>query len=237
MVSPVTHPAAATAAGRVLIIACGALAHELVRVKDLNRWDFIDIQCLPASLHNTPRDIVPAVRRKIAENRAAYRKIFIGYADCGTGGLLDALLREEGVERLPGAHCYSFFAGEKKFNALAEAEIGTFYLTDYLAKNFERLIVKGFGIDRFPELKAMYFGNYKKLVYLAQQDDAQTDQKAEQAAAYLNLKYERIHTGDAPFESALQAAIAPLIKVKAPHGKTPHGEKDKAPQGEPIRHT
>ncbi len=214
-------PAESTAAHRVLVIACGALAHELVRVKDLNRWDFMDIQCLPASLHNYPQEIVPAVRRKIAENRAAYRKIFIGYADCGTGGLLDALLRDEGLERLPGAHCYSFFAGEEKFNALAEAEIGTFYLTDYLAKNFDRLIVEGFGIDRFPELKEMYFANYKKLVYLAQRDDAQTDAKAERAAAYLNLEYERIHTGDAPFESALRQSLGRLgkvaVDVRAPH--------------------
>ena len=208
---------------RILVIACGALAHELVRVKELNRWDFMDFQCLPASLHNYPKEIVPAVRRKITENRAAYRKIFIGYADCGTGGLLDALLREEGVERLPGAHCYSFFAGEEKFNALAEAEIGTFYLTDYLAKNFERLIVKGFGMDRFPELKEMYFSHYKKLVYLAQLNDAKIDEKAERAAAYLNLEYERVHTGDAPFDAALQQSMARLIKVKvnAPHGASP----------------
>ena len=218
-------PMDSAAKGRVLVIACGALAHELVRVKDLNRWDFMDIQCLPASLHNYPKEIVPAVRRKIAENRAAYRKIFIGYADCGTGGLLDALLQDEGLERLPGAHCYSFFAGENTFNALAEAEVGTFYLTDYLAKNFERLIVKGFGMDRHPELKEMYFGNYKKLVYLAQLDDAQTDAKAEQAAAWLNLKYQRIHTGDAPFESALQQPIGRLRKVKVD-----------APRADAIRH-
>ena len=195
---------------RVLVIACGALAHELVRVKKLNHWDFMDIQCLPAELHNHPHKIVPAVRRKIAENRAVYQNIFIGYADCGTGGRLDALLEEEGVERLPGAHCYSFFAGAGRFTELAEAEIGTFYLTDYLAKNFERLIIRGFGMDRFPELKEMYFGNYKKVVYLAQLNDPEIDEKAEQAAAWLELDYERIHTGDAQFEAALKQSFDPL---------------------------
>ncbi len=205
-------PQRPTSAKRVLVIACGALAHELVRVKKLNQWDFIDLQCLPAELHNYPQKIVPAVRRKIAENRAAYQNIFIGYADCGTGGLLDALLKEEGVERLPGAHCYSFFAGEDTFTALAEAEIGTFYLTDYLAKNFEHLIIQGLGMDRFPELKEMYFGHYKKVVYLAQTDDAETDEKAEQAAAWLELEYERIHTGDAQFESALKQSIGRLVE-------------------------
>ncbi|MGI9310327.1 MAG: DUF1638 domain-containing protein [bacterium] len=194
-------------AERVLVIACGALARELVRVRNLNDWDHLDIQCLPAEWHNTPQKIVPAVRRKIAENRAAYRTIFIGYADCGTGGRLDALIEEEGVRRLPGAHCYSFFAGAERFDRLVEAEIGTFYLTDYLAKNFDRLIVEGFGIDRHPELKEMYFANYKKLVYLAQSEDAEIDAKAEQAAAFLNLKYERVHTGDAPFESALRQSV------------------------------
>ena len=199
---------------RILVIACGALAHELVRVKNLNRWDYLDIQCLPASLHNRPQEIVPAVRRKIAENRAAYRNIFIGYADCGTGGLLDALLRKEGIQRLPGAHCYSFFAGEARFTELAEAEIGTFYLTDYLAKNFDRLIIKGFGIDRHPELREMYFANYKKLIYLAQLDDPEIDQKAESAAACLGLEYERIRTGDAPFEASLQQTVGRVLPVQ-----------------------
>lgn len=199
------------ATARVLIIACGALAHELVRIKKLNQWDFLDLQCLPAELHNTPQKIVPAVRRKIAQNRAAYHKIFIGYADCGTGGMLDALLQEENIARLPGAHCYEFFAGANQFKALAESEIGTFYLTDYLARNFDRLIRQGLGLERHPEIKQMMFAHYKKLVYLAQLSDAEVDAKAEQAAAYLNLEYQRIYTGDAPFEAALKPPLSPAF--------------------------
>lgn len=197
----------AQTADRVLIIACGALAHEIVRVKKLNRWDFMDIQCLPAELHNYPHKIVPELRRKIAKNRAAYKTMFIGYADCGTGGLLDKLIAEEGVQRLPGAHCYSFFAGAGRFAELAEAEVGTFYLTDYLAKNFDRLIIKGLGIERHPELKEMYFGNYKKLIYLAQTEAAEIDQLARKAAADLQLNYARIYTGDRPFTKALASAM------------------------------
>lgn len=210
----------ADAPERILVIACGALARELVRIKQVNHWHYLDIQCLPADYHNHPHKIVPAVRRKIAENRAHYRTIFIGYADCGTGGQLDKLAAEENVERLPGAHCYSFLAGAKKFEALADAEIGTFYLTDYLAKNFDRLIIKGFGINRHPELKDMVFANYKKLVYLAQTTDPAIDRCAEQAAADLGLKYARIQTGDAPFAAALSQSIdRASVKIAAP---TPH---------------
>lgn len=200
---------------RVLIIACGALAHELVRVQKLNRWEFLDIQCLPAEWHNTPEKIVPEVRRKIHDARATYGdNIFIGYADCGTGGLLDKLLADEKIKRLPGAHCYAFFAGEKRFAEIAQAEIGTFYLTDYLARNFDRLIIQGFRLDHRPEMKQMIFGNYKKLVYLAQLNDPQTDHQAQQAAAYLNLTYQRIYTGDTPFTQAL-AQNLPLQKTHA----------------------
>lgn len=211
-------PAAIASKDRVLIIACGALAGELVRVKEANQWGFLDITCLPAHLHNTPQKIVPAVREKIQQNRATYSKILIGYADCGTGGLLDALLQEENVGRLPGAHCYSFFAGEETFDALAEAEIGTFYLTDYLARNFTRLILEEFGVGRHPEIKEMMFGNYKKVVYLAQTDDATTEQCARDAAAFLDLKYERVFTGDRPFQNALANKIssAGAVIVAAP---------------------
>ena len=192
---------------RVLIIACGALAHELVRIKKLNRWAHVDIQCLPAELHNYPQKITPAVRDKINANRDRYKKIFIGYGDCGTGGLLDKLIAQEGVSRLPGAHCYSFFAGEDVFNKIHEAEIGTFYLTDYLAKNFTRLIVEEFGVGKHPEIKEMMFGNYKKVVYLAQTDDPQIEQAARAAAEFLALDYERVFTGDAKLANELRVAV------------------------------
>ncbi|NKB75652.1 MAG: DUF1638 domain-containing protein [Gammaproteobacteria bacterium] len=191
----------------VLVIACGALAHDLVRVKNLNRWDHMEIQCLPAELHNEPQKIPEAVRLKIRENKGKYRDILIGYSDCGTGGLLDVVIEQEGVERLPGAHCYEMFAGDIGFSQLHESEPGTFYLTDFLARHFDRLVIKGLGLDRFPELKEVYFTHYKKLVYLAQLDDDEIDQKAREAAEFLNLEYLRIDTGDRFLESALSVKI------------------------------
>ncbi|MCY3768954.1 MAG: DUF1638 domain-containing protein [Gammaproteobacteria bacterium] len=197
---------------RVLVVACGALAHDLVRVREINRWDHLDIQCLPAELHNRPRLIPQAVRKKIRENRDRYASMFVAYSDCGTGGLLDRVLEEEGVERLPGAHCYEMFSGTGRFHELHEAEIGTFYLTDFLARHFDRLIVKGLGLDRHPELKELYFGNYRKLVYLAQRDDASLDRMARQASEYLDLEYQRVRTGDEHLTSALS------VRISAPTG-------------------
>ena len=173
----------------------------------------MEFQCLPAEWHNHPHKIVPAVRAKINASRGRYEKIFIGYGDCGTGGGLDALLNEPGNEniaRLPGAHCYAFFAGEKNFNAIAAQELGTFYLTDYLARHFNRLIIAGLGMDQHPQLRADYFGNYKKLVYLAQLDDAELDARARAAAEYLELEYARVITGDGHLQQALQSRINPL---------------------------
>ena len=193
--------------GRVLVIACGALAHELVRVKELNHWDHIDFQCLPAELHNFPEKIPQAVQGKIRENRDFYENIFVGYSDCGTGGLLDAVLEKEGIDRLPGAHCYEMFAGSEVFQNLHESELGTFYLTDFLAIHFERLVIKGLGLDRFPQLKEQYFGYYKKLVYLAQKEDPKVDQKARDAALFLDLEYEKIITGDGFLETAIAVTI------------------------------
>lgn len=193
--------------GKVLVIACGAVANELVRIRRLNDWQAVEIQCLPAELHNRPERIAPAVERKIMENEGRFERIVIGYADCGTGGLLDEVARRHGVDRIPGAHCYEFFAGAGRFAELAERDAATFYLTDYLARNFTRLIVKGMGIDRHPELKDMLFGNYRRLVYLAQSDDAALDRDAAEAAAFLGLEYERVPTGLDAFESALEALV------------------------------
>jgi len=193
--------------GRVLIIACGALAPDLVRVRDMNGWDHIDFQCLPAELHNKPQLITGKVREKIQQNRDAYETIFIGYSDCGTGGHLDALIEQEQVERLPGAHCYEMFAGSDVFSALSERELGTFYLTDFLARHFKRLIVKGLGMDRHPELKGMYFNNYKKLVYLAQLSDETIEASAMEAAEFLGLEYEKVQTGDAFLTQSLKVTV------------------------------
>lgn len=180
---------------RTLLIACGALAREVVELIRVNAWRHLTVSCLPASWHNTPDKIPGAVRERIRAARERYDRIFVLYGDCGTGGDLDRVLEEEGVERIEGPHCYSFFAGNQVFDALAEAEPGTFYLTDYLARHFDRLIIEGLGMDRHPELEALYFGNYTKLIYLAQTEDPGLQARAEAAAARLNLAYEYRFTG------------------------------------------
>ncbi|HMA14978.1 MAG: DUF1638 domain-containing protein [Bacteroidota bacterium] len=187
--------APAGAAERTLLIACGALAREIVELIRVNGWQHLTVSCLPASWHNTPAKIPEGVRQRIRAARGNYERILVLYGDCGTGGLLDAVLAEEGVERIDGPHCYAFFAGEAVFDALAEAEVGTFYLTDYLARHFERLIIQGLALDRHPDLLPLYFGNYKKLVYLAQTDDAELDARAAAAAERLGLAYQRHFTG------------------------------------------
>lgn len=178
-----------------LVIACGALAREIAALRRLNDWPHMDVQCLPAELHNRPEKIPAAVREKIRANRSRYSSIFVAYADCGTGGLLDAVLAEEDVERIPGAHCYEFFAGSAQFEALAETELGTFYLTDFLLQHFERFIIRGLGIDKHPELLAMYFGNYRKLTYLAQVESEEKIAAGRVAAQRLGLEFEYRVTG------------------------------------------
>jgi hypothetical protein len=189
-----------------LVIACGALAREIVALGTLSNWPHMAVQCLPAELHNRPEKIPTAVRAKIQAARGRFTSIFVAYADCGTGGLLDAVLAEEGVERIPGAHCYEFFAGSAQFAELAEAELGTFYLTDFLLQHFERLIIHGLGIDKHPELLPMYFGHYKKLTYLAQ---VITDEKVvagRAAAARLGLTFETRLTGYGGLATSLDTA-------------------------------
>ncbi len=186
-----------------LLIACGALGKEIVEIIRANGWDHVRIQCLPAELHNRPEKIPAAVRAKIHDARSSFERIFVAYADCGTGGMLDKVLEEEGVPRLPGAHCYQFYAGSEAFNALHEAEPGTFYLTDFLTRHFDRLVWEALGLDEHPELKSQYFGNYRKLVYLAQSRDAALEAKAKDAAAALGLEFESRVTGFGELESTL----------------------------------
>ena len=192
----------------LLIIACGALAHEITALKRANAWDRIDVRCLPADLHNRPERIPAAVRALIQSSRSSYRSIFVAYADCGTGGLLDAVLEEERVERIPGAHCYEFFATAPVFAELAEAEIGTFYLTDFLLRHFDRLVIRGLGLDRHPELFTTYFGHYRKLVYLAQKPAQRSVEEARGIADRMGLAFETRATGYGTLETALRAAVA-----------------------------
>ena len=191
----------------LLIIACGALAHEITALKRANAWDQLDVRCLPAELHNRPERIPAAVRALIRASRCHYRSIFVAYADCGTGGLLDAVLEEEGVERIPGAHCYEFFATSPVFAALSEAEIGTFYLTDFLLRHFERLVIAGLGLDKHPELFPTYFGNYRKLVYLAQRPSDGAVERARAIAQRMGLMFESRATGYGTLETALKASV------------------------------
>lgn len=179
----------------VLLIACGALAREIVELTRLNSWDHLKIQCLPAELHNRPEKIPAAVRAEIEARREDFEHIFVAYADCGTGGMLDKVLADYDIDRLPGAHCYEFFAGSTAFDELAENNPGTFYLTDFLTRHFDRLVRTGLGLDKHPELMPQYFGNYQRLVYLAQSESPDLDVMAEQHAGYLGLKYERVYTG------------------------------------------
>ena len=192
---------------KTLVIACGAIAKELVRINKLNQWDHIEIQCLPPELHNTPDRIPSAVKEKIESQIGQYRKIFVAYADCGTGGLLDKVLEAYGVERIPGAHCYEFFSGSDTFNELAEAEPGTFYLTDFLVRHFDRLVIKGLAMDRLPQLIPVYFANYKRLVYLAQTDSGKLQTMAQAQAKYLNLEYHYHYFGDEPLSLTLNPIL------------------------------
>ena len=188
-----------------LVIACGALAHEITTLLESNRWTHLKVECLPASLHNHPEQIAPAVRQKIRECRDHFSSIFVAYADCGTGGQLDKVLAEEGVERLPGAHCYQFFWGSDAFLKRHEAEPGVFYLTDFLARHFERLVMEELGIRAHPELKEMYFSRYTKLVYLSQSDLPDVLALARSAADTLGLEFEHVRTGFGELETSLAA--------------------------------
>ncbi len=174
---------------KTLILACGALAKEILVLTE-QLGSAADLQCLPAGYHNFPEKIVPALRAELDSRQDDYDNVLIGYGDCGTGGGLDRLLKDyPKASRLPGAHCYAFYAGLDVFDAMMEDELGTFFLTDYLVRHFNTLIVKGFGMDRFPNLKDMYFEHYKKLVYLVQDPSQNLSEKALEAAKYLGLEY------------------------------------------------
>ena len=202
------------AAPGALIIACGALAQEIAALRRINSWDALDIQCLPPELHNHPQQIPGRVREAIQAARGKYAQIFVAYADCGTGGRLDAVLKEEGIERLPGAHCYEFYATAQRFSELCEQEPGTFYLTDFLVRHFERLVVRTLGIDQHPELIGEYFRNYRRVVYLIQ-DPAQSDvDQAARIAQRLGLKFETRVTGYGELEQSLRRVASPVTESR-----------------------
>lgn len=181
---------------KVHVIACGAIAREIVALTRINGLDHIDLRCLPAILHCYPQKITPELQKAVSEARErGFERIFIGYADCGTGGDIDRLCEREGIARLSGPHCYSFFTGNEAFEKTADDDVTSFFLTDFLARQFEAFVIEPLGLDRHPELKEMYFGNYRKVVYLSQEEDEELQKKAKAAADYLDLDYEYRFTG------------------------------------------
>jgi len=200
---------------RTLLIACGALAREVLALLRSQRWEHMEVSCLPAKLHNRPDLIPEAVRARIRSARAEFDRILVVYGDCGTGGRLDAVLAEENIERIDGPHCYSFYAGAGAFDAMMADEPGSFFLTDYLVRQFDTLIIEGLGIDRHPELRDMYFGNYRRLVYLAQSRDPALEDRARAAAVRLGLEYEYRFTGF--------GELGPFIEQGAQRGEIGRG--------------
>lgn len=192
--------------GSILLIACGALGREIVQLIELNRWRHFDVTCLPARLHHAPKLIPEAVKRKIHSVRGQYEKIYVLYGDCGTGGLLDEVLRDEGnVERIGGPHCFSFYAGNAAFEANADDDLTTFFLTDFFCRHFEKFIWQAFGLDRRPDMVSFVFGNYKKLVYLAQTKDPALEAKARESADRLGLEYEYRFKGYGDLETFMRS--------------------------------
>lgn len=199
--APDAHP-------RVLVIACGMIAREILAVKDQQALTHLDLVCLPADYHFHPDRIPPSMEKAIVAARdEGYQHIFAGYGDCGTGGMLDRVLERHGVQRVAGPHCFAFYQGTASFEASGDRDMMAFYMTDFLCRQFEAFFIRPLGLDRHPELAKDYFGNYEKLVYLAQTDDPALSKVAEDAAQMLGLDYERRFTGYGDLAGALSAAV------------------------------
>lgn len=183
-------------ADKLLVIACGMIAREVLAIKERLSFDHLELTCLPAEFHFYPDRIAPALDKAIAEAKAeGYTQIFIGYGDCGTGGMIDRICEKHGVERMDGPHCFAFYQGMEAFKTIEDGDMLAFYMTDFLCRQFDAFFIKPLGLDRHPELIADYFGNYQKVVYLAQTNDTALDKVAEDAARLLGLAYERRFTG------------------------------------------
>jgi len=189
------RPNTSDATAQVLVIACGALAREITAICKVNRLDHVTLTCLPANLHNRPEKIAPAVQRAIEKAGDTFDQILIGYGDCGTGGDLDRVLAQTGAERIGGPHCYAFFTGLEEFEETGSDDFTSFYLTDFLVRQFDSIVIKSLGLDRHPELRDSYFGHYEKVIYLAQTNDPKLDEAAQKAADRLGLAFERRMTG------------------------------------------
>lgn len=195
---------AADGAGKVLVLGCGALAREILAVVSANQLAHVDVQCLPAIYHNYPDKIIPAVEETVERLGDQYDRVYLAYADCGTGGLLQAAADRLGLEMIAGPHCYAFFEGTEGFIDRAGDEFTAFYLTDFLVRQFDAFVWKPLGLDRHPELRDAYFGHYEKLVYQAQTEDAALTEKARECAKRLGLAFERRFTGYGDLASFLK---------------------------------
>lgn len=215
----------------VAVIACGALAREIRAVLALNGPGRVTLKCLPASLHNHPGRIPAAVAAAIDDLRATHDEIVVAYGDCGTGGALDRVLEVRGIARIAGPHCYSFFTGNAVFAARAEADMRSFFLTDFLVRQFETLVVRPLWLDARPELLPAYFGGYEKLVHLAQIKDEKFDVKAREAAAFLGLAYERRHVGYGDLEPFLAGLAGRPPATARPFTPSPASHLDTAASG------
>ncbi len=197
---------------RLLVIACGMIAREILAVRQQLALDHLELTCLPAEFHFYPDRIAPAMDKAIEEAKAeGYGRIFVGYADCGTGGLLDRVCEKHGVERMAGPHCFAFYQGMDAYAKVAGDDMMSFYMTDFLCRQFDAFFIKPLGLDRHPELIGDYFGNYEKLIYLAQTDDPELDKVAESAAKMLGLAYERRATGYGDLVHGLARATSPVV--------------------------
>ena len=219
MTAPAASIAGRAPPRRALIIACGALVREIQAVLGQSRLRAVDLRALPAGLHNRPREIAPAVARLLAENAGTYEKVFVAYGDCGTGGELDRVLAVHGAERLPGAHCYQFFSGLEAFEAGADRDLTSFFLTDFLTRQFDALVVRGLGLDRHLELRDIYFAHYERVVYLSQAPTSLLVEKARAAARFLDLDFEHRPVGYGDLGASLEANFARARQV-TPAGRT-----------------
>ena len=191
---------------RILVLACGALAREIKALVAVNGIENVNVEYLPASLHNRPEKICEQLRQRLEQARD-FDRVFLGYADCGTAGDIDRLCAEFQIKRLPGSHCYEFYLGPGSFDRLHDEEPGTFYLTDYLAKHFDRLVFEILGIDDHPELFDLYFANYRRVVFLTQDNSSETREAASAAARRLGLPLLTIPTGWGQLETSISEVV------------------------------
>ncbi|NRB30421.1 MAG: DUF1638 domain-containing protein [Rhizobiaceae bacterium] len=190
----------------VRVIGCGMIAREILAISEQLGFEHIDLKCLPAMWHHYPDKIAPGVDEAITKAKdEGFEHIFVAYADCGTGGHLDAVCEKHGVERIAGPHCFSFYMGNQDFEDQGDELLTSFFMTDFLARHFETFLVKPLGLDRHPELRDMYFAHYTRMLYIAQTDDEVLTQNAIKAAEFLGLEYEKRLTGYGDLSSSLAA--------------------------------